>query len=53
MIDAKFPLEAFEALRAADNERAKLEARLQGHSVVEQPLQDGSVKLTVTVGGVA
>ena len=34
-------------------ERAKLEARRQGHSVVEQPLQDGSVKLTVTVGGVA
>lgn len=26
VIDAKFPLEAFEALRAADNDRAKLEA---------------------------
>lgn len=27
VIDAKFPLEAFEALRAADNDRAKLEAQ--------------------------
>ena len=34
-------------------ERTKLAARRQGHSVVEQPLQDGSVKLTVTVGGAA
>lgn len=34
-------------------ERAKLEARRRGHTVVEQPLEDGSVKLTVTVGGAA
>ena len=32
-------------------ERARLEARRRGHTVVEQPLKDGSVKLTVTVGG--
>ena len=30
-------------------ERAKLEARKQGHSVTEQPLSDGSVKLTIHV----
>lgn len=34
-------------------ERAKIEARKQGHSVIEQPLEDGSIKLTITVGGVA
>ncbi|MCA9123919.1 MAG: DUF1257 domain-containing protein [Planctomycetaceae bacterium] len=34
-------------------EKAKIEARRQGHSVHEQPLQDGSVKLTVNVGGTA
>jgi hypothetical protein len=30
-------------------ERAKLEARKQGHSVTEQPLTDGSIKLTIHV----
>lgn len=34
-------------------EKAKLEARRQGHSVFEQPLSDGSIKLTIQVGGVA
>jgi hypothetical protein len=34
-------------------ERAKLAARRRGHTVVEQPLEGGSVKLTVTVGGAA
>jgi len=34
-------------------EKATLEARRQGHSVCEQPLTDGSIKLTVTVGGAA
>ncbi|MEO8493902.1 MAG: DUF1257 domain-containing protein, partial [Planctomycetota bacterium] len=29
----------------------KLEARKQGHSVHEQALNDGSIKLTVSVGG--
>ena len=32
-------------------ERAKIEARRRGHSVVEQPLADGSIKLSITVGG--
>jgi hypothetical protein len=32
-------------------EKAKLEARKQGHSVHEQPLPDGSVKLVIQVGG--
>ena len=30
-------------------EKAKLEARKNGHSVTEQPLADGSIKLTVHV----
>ena len=33
-------------------EKAKLEARKLGHTVFEQPLTDGSIKLTVRVGGV-
>ena len=32
-------------------ERTKLEARKQGYTVHEQSLDDGSVKLTVCVGG--
>ncbi|QDT66648.1 DUF1257 domain-containing protein [Calycomorphotria hydatis] len=38
-------------LQAYAIEKAKLEARKQGHLVTEQPLEDGSVKLTVNVGG--
>ena len=34
-------------------EKAKLEARQAGHSVFEQPQEDGSIKLTVQVGGAA
>jgi hypothetical protein len=35
-------------------EKAKIEARRHGHSVTEQQLQDGSVKLNIQVtGGVA
>lgn len=34
-------------------EKAKLEARRQGYDVIEKPLEDGSVKLTVQVGGAA
>ena len=33
-------------------EKATLEARRKGYSVIEQPLGDGSIKLTVNVGGV-
>ncbi len=34
-------------------EKAKIEARKRGHSVTEQSLHDGSVKLTIQVGGTA
>ncbi len=34
-------------------EAATLEARRKGHSVMEQSLHDGSIKLTVSVGGAA
>jgi hypothetical protein len=34
-------------------EKARLEARRAGHSVTEQALTDGSVRLTVHVGGAA
>ena len=34
-------------------EKAKLEVRRAGHSVYEQPQEDGSIKLTVQVGGAA
>ena len=32
-------------------EKAKLEARRRGHSVTEQQLADGSIKLTIQVAG--
>lgn len=32
-------------------EKASLEARKAGHSVIEKPLEDGSIKLTLNVGG--
>ena len=38
-------------LQAYAVERAKLEARKRGHSVTEQALADGSIKLTVQVAG--
>lgn len=45
-------LDAF--LQAYAVERAKIEARKRGHSVHEQPLPDGSIKLVIQVaGGVA
>ncbi|HBN75522.1 MAG TPA: DUF1257 domain-containing protein [Planctomycetaceae bacterium] len=34
-------------------EKARLEARKKGHTITEQSLEDGSIKLTVNVGGVA
>jgi hypothetical protein len=34
-------------------EKAKIEARRKGHSVTEQSLADGSIKLTIHVGGAA
>jgi hypothetical protein len=32
-------------------EKSRIEARKQGHSVTEQTLADGSIKLTISVGG--
>ena len=40
-------------LQAYAVERASLEARKRGHHIVEQPLSDGSIKLTIHVGGAA
>ena len=37
-------------LQAYATERVKIEARKKGHSVVEQRLDNGSIKLTVQVG---
>ena len=34
-------------------EKTKTEARKRGHCVTEQPLADGSLKLTIQVGGAA
>ncbi|WP_417396019.1 DUF1257 domain-containing protein [Gimesia chilikensis] len=34
-------------------EKAKIEARKRGHSVREQPLENGSIKLSIQVGGAA
>ena len=34
-------------------EKARIEARKKGHSVTEQELDDGSIKLTIQVGGAA
>jgi hypothetical protein len=38
-------------LQAYAVEKARIEARKRGHSVVEQTLADGSIKLTIEVGG--
>ena len=34
-------------------EKAKIEARRKGHTFTEQKLEDGSVKLSINVGGAA
>ncbi|HPM85080.1 MAG: DUF1257 domain-containing protein [Candidatus Anammoximicrobium sp.] len=44
-------LDAF--LQSYAVEKAKIEARRQGHVCTEQPLADGSIKLTISVGGAA
>jgi hypothetical protein len=38
-------------LQAYAAEKAKVEARKRGHSVTEQTLADGSIKLTIQVSG--
>jgi hypothetical protein len=34
-------------------EKARIEARKRGHTIMEQALADGSIKLTVQIGGAA
>ena len=38
-------------LQAYACERTRIEARKKGYTVTEQPLQDGSIKLTIHVSG--
>jgi hypothetical protein len=38
-------------LQAYAVEKAKIESRVKGHTCTEQPLADGSIKLTIQVGG--
>jgi hypothetical protein len=40
-------------LQAYAVEKARLEARKAGHTVTEQALPDGSIKLTIQMGGAA
>ena len=40
-------------LQAYAVERARIEARRKGHDVIETPLVDGSIKLTLQIGGAA
>ncbi len=40
-------------LQAYAVEKAKIEARRKGHAVTETRLQDGSIRVTVKVGGAA
>ena len=47
------PAELDRFVQAYTCEKARLEARRQGHTVREQQLSDGSIRLTVTVGGAA
>jgi hypothetical protein len=40
-------------LQAYAVEKTKIEARKKGHAVAETPLSDGSIRLTIQVGGAA
>ncbi len=45
------PVQLDRFLQSYSIEKTRLEARKQGYQVFEQPLQDGSVKLILQVGG--
>jgi hypothetical protein len=45
------PAQLDRLMQAYACEKAKIEARRRGHQVVEQPLPDGSIKLSIRVGG--
>ena len=49
--DEQKHLDAF--LQAYAVEKVKAESRRKGHTVTERALEDGSIKLTVNVGGAA
>ena len=46
------PRELGRFLQSYAVEKARIEARLKGHTVTEQSLADGSIKLTIQIGGV-
>ena len=46
------PKELGRLLQGYAVEKARAEARLKGHTLTEQSLADGSIKLTIQVGGV-
>ena len=45
------PRELGRFLQSYAVEKARIEARLKGHTVTEQSLADGSIRLTIQVGG--
>ena len=47
------PKELDRLLQAYAVEKARMEARRKGYLVTEQPMADGSIRLTVRVGGAA
>ncbi len=47
------PAKLDQFLQAYATEKAQLEARKRGHTVTEQTLADGSIKLTIQIRGVA
>jgi len=47
------PAKLDQFLQAYAVERAKAEARRKGHQFTEAKLSDGSIKLTINVGGAA
>ena len=47
------PDQSFPEVYSGAVEKTRLEARKQGYDVLEQSLADGSIKLTVQVGGAA
>ena len=47
------PEQLHRLLQAYAVEKARLEARKRGHHVVEQALADGSIRLSIEVGGTA
>jgi len=45
------PDQSFPEVYSVAFEKARIEAHRQGHSMTEEPLEDGSIKLTIQVGG--